>query len=297
MAPGRTRTDASIDGVLPVDKPAGPTSHGIVARVRRALGTRRIGHTGTLDSFASGLMLLCIGRATRIVEYLTGMDKRYTAVVRLGTRTDTHDATGTVLSETDASDVTLAQVESALEPLRGEIDQVPPVFSAKKVAGERAYALAREGAPPELPPARVRIDELRVTRFEPPELELEIACSSGTYIRAIARDIGEALGVGAHLTQLRRTSVGPHTIDRALTLDAIESDPKTAIAALIPPLAALGDMPRVDITDDEIAHVTHGRPIANEHGHTGLVALALDGSLVSIGEAVGPEIHPRKVFV
>src|SRR5690606_20471204 len=157
MAPGRTRTDASIDGVLPVDKPAGPTSHGIVARVRRALGTRRIGHTGTLDPFASGLMLLCIGRATRIVEYLTGMDKRYTAVVRLGTRTDTHDATGTVLSETDASDVTLAQVESALEPLRGEIDQVPPAFSAKKVAGERAYALAREGAPPELPPARVRL--------------------------------------------------------------------------------------------------------------------------------------------
>ncbi|HEX6307919.1 MAG TPA: tRNA pseudouridine(55) synthase TruB [Longimicrobiales bacterium] len=297
MTAGPTTADRSIDGVLPVDKPTGPTSHDVVARVRRALGIRRIGHTGTLDPFASGLLLLCIGRATRIAEYLIGMDKRYTAIVRLGIVTDTDDVTGSVIGGADPAGITCDAVERALGGLRGDIEQLPPLYSAKKVGGARAYAQAREGRALALEPVRVHIAGLTLTRCEPPELAVDVQCSSGTYVRAIARDLGAALGVGAHLTALRRTAIGPHRIERAVGLTVIEADPAAARAAVISMPDALPAMPRVLLSDEELARVTHGRTIPNAGALSGTVALVAGGDLVAIGDADAERVRPRKVFL
>ncbi|HEX2168652.1 MAG TPA: tRNA pseudouridine(55) synthase TruB [Longimicrobiales bacterium] len=296
--------DAPIEGVLPIDKPAGPTSHDMVSRSRRALGTRRIGHTGTLDPFASGLLLLCVGRATRIAEYLSGMDKRYRAVVQLGVSTDTEDATGTAIEQHDPSGITREAVDLALDAQRGSILQTPPAYSAKKVGGERSYALARQGRAVALEPVPVTIHGLVVTSFALPEVHLDVTCSSGTYIRSIARDLGAALGVGAHLSGLRRMAVGPHSVDEALPAEALHvaSDatriPSDLIRdAMIPTLVALGAMPRIDLTDDDLAHIRHGRGIASSTHATGTVALAAHGELVAIADAAEGRIRPRKVFL
>jgi tRNA pseudouridine(55) synthase len=197
-----------ISGVIPVDKPAGPTSHDVVAMTRRALGTRRVGHTGTLDPFATGLLLVCVGSATRLAEYLTGLPKSYTATLRLGESTDTDDFEGTVVrSNAKWRSTSREDVVRALERQQGEILQVPPRYSAKKVEGKRSYAVAREGGDMALSPVPVTIHAIRVTRFNPPDVEFEVDCSRGTYIRAIARDAGDELGVGAHLVALRRTRI------------------------------------------------------------------------------------------
>jgi tRNA pseudouridine55 synthase len=286
-----------IDGVLPVDKPAGPTSHDVVAQSRRALGTRRIGHTGTLDPFASGLLLLCVGQATRLAEYLTGMDKRYHAVVQLGAATDTDDHTGAIIAEADATGLTAADVEQALRPLRGEVLQTPPLYSAKKREGERAYAAAREGRALVLEPVRVRIHELVLRSWEPPRAELEVHCSSGTYIRAIARDLGRALGVGGHLLELRRTAIGPHAVDGALRLEELGSTERVA-RALIPPLEALPGMPRIRLDDAAVAAVRQGRRVRAADGPAAAptVLMVHAGMLIGIGAVQDGVLHPKKVF-
>lgn len=286
-----------VEGVLPVDKPVGPTSHDMVARGRRSLGTRRIGHTGTLDPFASGLLLLCIGRATRIAEYLTGMDKEYEAVVRLGVATDTYDSTGTVTAEHGVDDVTAEDVQRALMPLRGSIIQMPPAYSAKKVRGERAYAIARQGRDVALTPVNVVIHSLTLRTFDVPELTLNIVCSSGTYIRAVARDIGEALGTGAHLTALRRTAIGPHRVESAVSAEELESDPAAVRAALIPPLDAIGDFPALELSADDIVDIRHGRRVERVSNISGTVALSAGGELIAIAESDGERLAPRKVFL
>lgn len=290
-------TADAIEGVLPVDKPVGPTSHAMVARARLSLGTRRIGHTGTLDPFASGLLLLCIGRATRIAEYLTGMDKEYDGVVRLGVTTDTCDATGTVTAEHAVSTVTPDDVERALVSLRGTILQVPPAYSAKKVQGERAYAIARQGREVALAPATVVIRSLTLRAFDLPDIALNVVCSSGTYIRGIARDLGEALGTGAHLTTLRRTAVGPHRVESAIKADELESDPEAVRAALIRPLDAIGAMPAIELSDDDVAHIRHGRRVERQSDITGTVALSAGGELIAIADSDGERLAPRKVFL
>jgi tRNA pseudouridine55 synthase len=292
---GMTTEAAPLDGVLPVDKPVGPTSHDVVGAVRRSLRTRRVGHTGTLDPFASGLLLICVGNATRIAEYLTGLDKRYTATVRLGAATDTDDATGTVLSGSDASNVSRDTVAAILAAMTGDVLQRPPAYSAKKVAGERAYAAARAGRTLDLAPVPVRIDELRITAFEPPVLELDVACGSGTYIRAIARDLGAALGVGGHLTALRRTRVGDHDVASAVTLAEL-GDADRVSRAMIPAADALSGMPRVTLDDAQLAHIRHGRAVKAAPGDDGTVALLAAGSLVAIGHRTGDVIRPRKVM-
>lgn len=296
--------DTPIEGVLPIDKPAGPTSHDMVARARRALGTRRIGHTGTLDPFASGLLLLCVGRATRIAEYLSGMDKRYSAVVRLGAATDTDDATGTVLDEHDPGGITQEAVEHALDAQRGSILQTPPAYSAKKVGGERSYALARQGRAVALEPVPVQVHDLTITSFSLPEVHIDVWCSSGTYIRSIARDLGATLGVGAHLGALRRVAVGPHSVDAAVPAEAlvVAADatriPSDLIRhAMIPTLDALGAMPRMEISDDELTLIRHGRSIAGANDVSGTVALAAHDELVAIADAGDGRIRPRKVFL
>lgn len=285
-------------GVLPLDKPVGPTSHDIVAAARRALRTRRIGHTGTLDPFASGLLLLCIGSATRIAEYLTGLDKRYRATVRLGTGTDTDDLTGAVLHERDTSALSLEGIRHALGGMTGEVLQRPPAYSAKKVAGERAHAAARAGRPLEMEPVTVRIEAIDVVRWEPPDLELEVACGSGTYIRAIARDLGTALGVGGHLTALRRTRIG--TFDVSAAVHAGDLDRSDAVAeALLAPAEALRHLPRVQLDEQQLGDVRHGRPPRGVRCEDeGVVAVVdAEGQLAAIGSCNAGMLQPRKVFL
>jgi tRNA pseudouridine55 synthase len=288
-------TSEPLDGVLPVDKPVGPTSHDIVGMTRRALRTRRIGHTGTLDPFASGLLLLCIGSATRLAEFLTRLPKRYHARLRLGQRTDTDDRTGRIVADSnDWRDVSQQRFEDVLARFRGDILQVPATFSAKKQRGERAYHAAREGRAVTLEPAAVQILELSLVDWDPPHAELDVACSSGTYVRALARDIGDVLGVGAHLAALRRTALGPHFIEHALPVESL-TDSVRVREVLIPPLAALRDMPHVALDDEQLRNVRHGRALELAHV-PGTVALAVRGELVAIGEADGAWIRPRKVF-
>jgi tRNA pseudouridine55 synthase len=290
-----TDTDAGMNGVLAVDKPAGPTSHDVVAHARRALRTRRIGHTGTLDPFATGLLLLCIGSATRIAAHLTGSDKRYLATLRLGSTTDTDDLTGTIVAERDASGVTRDDLERALAAQRGPIAQVPPQYSAKKKEGRRAYALAREGTLVELDAVNVTIRELVLTGWDPPFAEIDVLCSAGTYIRSIARDVGESLGTGAHLTALRRTAIGAIDVADALPLQAL-ADADRVEHALMSALDALGDMTSVNLSDDDVVHIRHGRSIPARAGIAGDVALAAHGELVALATADEERIRPRKVF-
>jgi tRNA pseudouridine55 synthase len=294
------RGEGAPNGVLPVDKPVGPTSHDAVAAVRRALRTREVGHTGTLDPFASGLLLVCLGRATRLAEYLTGLPKTYVATMRLGEATDTDDLTGEVISSSDAwRSLPREQVADALGAQVGTIQQLPPSYSAKKVDGERMYAAARRGEAVERKPVAVTVYAIRVLRMDLPDVEFEVECGAGTYIRAIARDVGAALGAGGHLRALRRTKVGPHAVDGAVPLDAL-GDADRVRAALLPPLAAVSHLPRVPVDEAGIAALRHGRAVPAPGDAPEAIPLALasaEGELLAIGERFDNIIRPRKVFV
>jgi tRNA pseudouridine55 synthase len=285
-------------GLLLVDKPVGPTSHDVVAVARRALGTRRVGHTGTLDPFASGLLVLCVGGATRLVEFLTGLPKRYRAGVRLGERTTTDDPEGEVEATSDAwRSLGRAEIERALGPLRGAIRQTPPRFSAKKVGGESAHYRARRGEEVALAPVTVEVYALELTAWEPPDLELDVRCSGGTYVRTLARDLGEALGSGAHLRTLRRTEVGGFHLADALDLDALH-DPARVARAWIRPAAALAHLPHLRVDAEEAARLAHGQAIAlaADAPLAGPIAVLLGDELVAVGERAGERLRPRKVF-
>lgn len=285
-----------MNGVLPIDKPEGPTSHDVVADARRALGLRRIGHTGTLDPFASGLLLLCLGPSTRLAEYLTGLPKRYEAVARLGVRTDTLDATGEVVKTDDGwAALSVDEIRGAFEAERGTRLQVPPAFSAKRIGGRRAYDLARAGEAVLPDPVEVTIRALDVTAVEGDAVRFHMECSSGTYVRAVARDAGERLGVGAHLTGLRRTAIGSFDVEDAISLEDL-SEPAAVQRALLPPLAALRHLPVVEIGVPEAARVRNGQAVAAPVDRAGIVALASGSELVAIGEAGGGMLRPRKVF-
>lgn len=283
-------------GVLPVDKPAGPSSHDIVGAARRALGMRRIGHTGTLDPFATGLLLLCLGTATRLAEYLTGMDKEYEATARLGVSTDTLDHTGAVTSSVeDWQELPDARVRDAFEDQVGRRLQTPPIYSAKKIDGRRAYDLARAGEAVVPAPVEVVIHSLDVLSVDGRDVTFRMRCSSGTYVRAVARDAGEALGVGAHLTALRRTAVGGFRVENAITPEALE-DEAAVRAALIPPLRAVGHLPSVELSPEERQRIGHGQRLPADGGEAGLLALVEGGELVAVAESDGQTIRPRKVF-
>lgn len=252
---------ASGDYVLAVDKPEGPTSHDVVAMARRALGTKKVGHTGTLDPFASGLLLLCVGRATRLSEYLTGMTKSYVATARLGVATDSHDLHGEVVGEeTSVVDVDPAAIEAAVASFVGPLEQVPPQFSAKKVDGEAMHRKARRGERVDLPPVPVHIHEARLDTWAAPLATFTVTCSTGTYIRAIARDLGEKLGCGAHLTALRRTSVGDFDVAGAVPLDEIGDEERVA-AARLAPVEAMAHLRCITLEAEEAARIRHGQRI------------------------------------
>lgn len=302
---------ASGDFILAVDKPAGPTSHDVVARARRALRTRRVGHTGTLDPFASGLMLLCVGQATRLAEFLTGFAKSYEATAHLGIATDTLDCQGEVTAEVDLdAELDRARVAEALSTQRGLIEQVPPQFSAKKVDGEAMYHRARRGEHVELTPVPIEIHEIDLTRFALPEIDFALTCSSGTYVRCVARDVGQALGVGAHLTALRRTRVGAVHVSDALSIEAFD-DPDLLEKARIEPLDALAEIPAIDVAAESVARLRHGQRIrisaalvdeapegaSTSHGKLSETVIVRHGTeLIAIAELYDGLLRPRKVF-
>ncbi len=284
--------------VLPLDKPAGPTSHDVVAAARRALRERRIGHTGTLDPFASGLLLLCVGAATRIAEYITGLPKTYRAVIRFGTATDTDDRTGDpiAISETWRT-LTAPQVAEALAQLTGLVRQVPPVYSAKKVGGAAMHRLARAGIAPAPVASTVRIDRIELLDLDLPDATIEIACSAGTYVRAVARDVGAALRTHAHLTELRRTRIGRHLVENALALKQLDDD--EAVRRLrISALDAVDHLPIVRIDERAAATLRQGAPVTSPVSAPpeGTVAIALGEELVAIAEAGHGRLQPRKVL-
>ncbi|MGE2692288.1 tRNA pseudouridine(55) synthase TruB [Mycolicibacterium pulveris] len=273
-------TDA---GLVIVDKPAGFTSHDVVGRCRRIFDTRKVGHAGTLDPMATGVLVVGIERATKILGLLTATDKSYAATIRLGQTTSTEDAEGEVLQTVSAADVTDAQIEAAVGALRGDIDQIPSAVSAVKVGGQRAYQLARAGRPVELAPRRVRVDRFDVlgTRRQEShvDVDVEVDCSSGTYIRALARDVGAALGVGGHLTALRRTRVGAFGLDEARSLDALADEPRLSYTL---DAACLLSFPRRDLTAEEAESASHGRALAPA-GITGsYAATAPDGRVIAL---------------
>lgn len=288
-----------LAGVLPVDKPVGPTSHDLVASIRRAAGMRKVGHAGTLDPFASGLLLVLLGSATRLSEYLLGMDKGYEAVVRLGIETDSHDLDGEVVSEDSGwVDVTRSGLERALEPLRGRILQRPPVFSAKKIQGEPAHRRVRRGETVELEPVPVEIHGLEITKMALPDLHVKVRCSSGTYIRALARDLGRSLGVGAHLAALRRTSIGPFSVSSARPPGSFSS-PEDIRRHLISPARSLAHLPTLEIGQDEAARIRQGQflPVEGRDLPEKVpVRVLMGGELIAVAAREGEQVRPRKVL-
>ncbi|MCW1969358.1 MAG: tRNA pseudouridine(55) synthase TruB [Anaerolineae bacterium] len=232
----------SVNGILLLDKPQGGTSHDAVAMARRALRTRAIGHSGTLDPLATGLLVLCIGSATRLSEYLLGQDKRYIATIKLGERTNTDDSDGEIVQQRPVPLIASTQLEQLQHQFSGPISQVPPQFSAIKRNGQRAYALARQGEHVELDARQVTITHLTLIQTAADTLQMEVSCTSGTYIRSLARDIGECLGCGGHLTALRRTHIGAFSVDDAVDVAHISAD------RLLPPDQAVPHFANVQLT-------------------------------------------------
>jgi tRNA pseudouridine55 synthase len=273
-----------------VDKPAGPTSHDVVAAARRAFHASRVGHGGTLDPFASGLLLLFLGRCTRLVPYLVGLPKHYEGTIRLGVRTDTDDLDGRVVSADDGwRDVDDARLTEAAAALTGTIAQVPPVYSAKKLGGVPAHRRVRRGEAVALAPREVDVRRFEISGRDGPLARFEAEVGSGTYVRALARDLGAALGCGAHLQALRRTRVGPFDVRDAVA-------PARFPCPLSPPAAAVPHLPRRSLDDAEYDAVRQGRAIPARAEDPGPVALFHATLLVAVAAREGDHVHPRTVL-
>ncbi len=289
-----------LEGFLPVGKPAGPSSHDVVAFARRRLDVRRVGHTGTLDPFALGLLLLCLNRATRLVEYLHPLPKEYVATAFLGVATSTDDPEGEPTTVSNAwREVTRSQLASALNGFLGTFDQRPPDHSAKKVRGEPAYARARRGEDPGLRPVPVTVHRIELLRVDLPRVRFRVECSTGTYVRSLARDLGRRLGTGAHLTRLERTAIGPVRLDDAIRPSELD-DPESVRRALISPLDALAHLPRVDVGPEDAVRLEQGRRVPIPSGAAGDgegdCAVAARGRLLAVARLEAGGLHPKKVF-
>lgn len=297
-----------MNGILVVDKPAGITSHDVVSRVRQMLKTKRVGHTGTLDPFATGVMVILVGKATRLAQFLDKDEKEYEATVRFGYETDTGDLTGTPTIETDqkATAALLRDVdwEEVLPAFRGEIEQVPPMYSAKKVGGKKLYEHARRGETIERKPVRVRVSSLSVnsSSLTPRSLDLRVTCSAGTYIRTLAEDIGRKIGVGAHVAALRRTRAGAFSIGSALTLEHLESvdDPSSALVSME---NAVYNLPKFHLSEERVDKTKNGLPtrvISEQFENEQAVRmLSPDGKLIAIGqfEPADNVVEPKVVLI
>ena len=295
----------AISGALVVDKPVGMTSHDVVQAIRNGTGLRRAGHTGTLDPRASGVLVILVGPAVRLSEYVSASDKRYQAIIRLGGSTDTFDAEGLVTPTKDPVNVTEAQFETALQTFVGEIEQTPPPYSAVKVQGRKAYEMAREGEEVELAPRKITVHHLEVLEWAPPEVVIDVHCSSGTYVRSLANDLGVMLGCGAYLVGLRRTKSGRFSLRDSVPLRKLQE----AFTAgnwyqyLIPAAEALGDWPAVELNPDEVEGVRHGHrvKVVGEPTETKVRGVSTQGELVAlmemtINEDGSREWQPKKVF-
>jgi tRNA pseudouridine55 synthase len=318
-----------MDGLLIIDKPSGPTSHDVVSRMRRLLRERRVGHTGTLDPAATGVLLLVVGRATRLARFLSDSDKSYEAVVRLGFSTDTADAEGQPIGPVSHAPLpSQAVIDAALDGFRGTFLQQPPAFSAKKIDGTRSYKLAREHArtaadahvnrtlpalparPPLPASTSVTVRRLEIGSIEQDYVTLSLDCTAGFYVRSLAHDLGQRLGIGAHLAALRRTRTGDFTLDQALSLDTAERDPQHAIDALIPPAEMLPGLPSVTLNAEGVLRAVHGRELdvdsvsgireaCSVHDSSFVRLLDQSGQLVGIAERTGAPgvLHPSVVLV
>lgn len=287
-APATPTTE--LAGLLLVDKPAGITSHDVVSHVRRATAVERVGHAGTLDPFATGLLVVLVGRGTRLIPYVDGEPKVYDAVIRLGTETDTDDLTGITTHSADPP--TDGEIARAVEQLTGAIEQYPPAYSAKQVGGVRAYAAARRGAPLALQPSRVMVHEWRLGKRDGELLPARITCSGGTYIRALARDLGRLAGSAAHLASLRRVASGPFTVDDAISLDDLDS----ARFGIRPLLDAIPQLPVQSIDSAELVRAAHGNTIA-ARADGDRVAVVHDGLLAAIAVRDNDGLHPKVVLI
>ncbi|MFN2577617.1 MAG: tRNA pseudouridine(55) synthase TruB [Pyrinomonadaceae bacterium] len=310
----------SVDGALIIDKAAGMSSHDVVAQVRKIIGTRRVGHTGTLDPFATGVLVVLIGKATRLMQFLSGAEKEYEALIRLGYATETGDLTGvpvagTFIKETHRlAGMHREEIESALSSLRGEMDQIPPMYSAKKVKGRKLYELARRGEEIERAPVRITISAfaaierddnlLKENEDGTGDLVVRVVCSAGTYIRTLAEDFGKRLGLGAHLATLRRTRAGCFKITDAHTLEQIVELAESGLLerAFISPDATLGHLPALDLSANDVRRVLNGMDLQPEHtAWAGGQAVRLRGecgelTAVGVYDEALKLVHPRVVL-
>ncbi len=290
-----------MKGLLLVDKPAGITSHDVVDRIRRA-----VGHTGTLDPGATGLLVLCLGAATRLSEHLTGLDKVYEGSMRLGITTDSYDMDGKVVAENPVPDLTAADIQKACDKFAGEIMQVPPMVSAVKVGGERLYKRARQGEVVERAARRVTVREFRVLSYEPPDAQIRVRCTRGTYVRSLCHDVGQALGCGATLASLRRTFVGQFSVEDALPVDQFDGPEK--VASRLKPIETALTLPSVTVKSSSRGAVLSGAGLNPDDlaggcpVNKGWVQVKSEsGRLLALGEVTtGPTgvwIHPKRVFI
>jgi tRNA pseudouridine55 synthase len=298
-----------MDGVLVIDKPPGPTSHDVVSRVRRATGIRRVGHTGTLDPLASGVLTLVLGRAARLAQFLSGVEKEYHAQIRLGLDTNTYDVTGEPVAPAAAprgDTPDRQEIEQTLREFLGAYLQKPPPFSAKKIAGTRAYALARRGTPVQPKPSPVLVSRLDLVACDGDVLELSMTCSAGFYVRSLAHDLGVHLGTGGCLQALRRVRTGDYRIDQSLPIELVERDPVAARARIIPLSALLTGLPGLRLTGDGVRRAARGNLIGPLHlldppGAAASRVRLLDGEghLVAIAEPAGEPgfLHPGIVVM
>lgn len=275
------------DGLLLIAKPGGITSHDAVDHVRRALGIRKVGHAGTLDPMAEGLLLMGVGRATRLLRFLGDLEKEYEGTGRLGVETDTLDADGTVVRESPV-DVTEAALRDAMAALTGEIEQRPPAYSAVKVGGERLYHAARRGEEIEAPPRSVRVDAYDFLRFVAPDFDFRVVCSGGTYVRSLVADAGKTVGCGAHLTRLVRTRIGPFALADAAPPD----DPGQPL----PVERAVAHLPRVDVGEEEAIAAGYGRPLGPAGVPGPHAVFGPGGRLLGIWRDEGARARPEVVL-
>ena len=300
------RRETPLSGILNIDKPAGLTSHDVVNVVRRLTGQRKVGHTGALDPMATGVLVVCLGQATRLAEYLMAGRKRYRAVIVLGTSTDTYDAEGQVVSSAGRTDFSRAEIEAALSGFSGRIEQVPPMYSALKRDGQPLYKLARQGKTVERPPRPVDIYDLRLLDWTPPALTIEVTCSPGTYIRSLAHDLGQRLGSAAYLAGLVRLSSGQFTLEEAVSLDRLEEAFRhgEGVNYLLPLDAGLLDWPALVVGAEEAQRIAQGRSVEGPPLPAGddkaplcrAYSLAGDFLAVMVYDMDARRWRPKKVF-
>ena len=286
--------------VVLLDKPCGPTSHDAVLWTRRSLGTSRVGHSGTLDPFASGLLLIMTGWATRISEYLTVLPKRYRATIRFGMTTDTDDSTGAVVKKNDRwKELSKNDITNGLKRFEGHISQTPPQYSAKKIQGEAMYRKARRGERVQLDPVGIEISRISLIQLNLPSIIIEVECSSGTYIRSLARDLGETLGVEAHLSALRRLSVGKFSVEDCIDLDSLRNGIVPDKKAVVEIPGALGHLRSINVEEDISRQLRNGMPVScpdrkYEHGEI-IVVLSKGDELIGMAEIDQEIIRPKKI--